>query len=74
MDVNTKSTGQLVDEICTISQRLWHAQDSIATLPDAEAGQLAKKMLAWNATRTALMAEITRRIDKISADGGKTYA
>lgn len=74
MDISKKPSGQIVDELLTISQRLWHAQDSIATLPDAEAGQLAKKMLAWNATRTALMAEITRRIDKTSADGGKTYA
>lgn len=73
MDVNTKSTGQLVDELVTVSQRLWHAQDSIKTLSNEEAGKLAKAMLALNSQRNQLMRAISLRIDGQDSGSDKTY-
>ncbi len=76
MGIEIKSTGTLIDELMTASQRCWHAQDklmdkSLSTetrLAAAETAQLA------NAQRSKLVKAIDERLDGASNVAGKTYA
>ncbi len=74
MSIGEKSTGELIDSLVTTSHRLWDAQNQIKALPDAEAGKLAKTMLALNSTRNELMREISKRIDGTDNGARKSYA
>lgn len=76
MDITKKSTGTLIDELMTVSQKCWHAQDRImdkslgteARLAAAEQAQTA------NAQRVKLIKAIDQRLDGASAVLPKTYA
>ena len=77
MDITQKSLGSLIDEICTCSQRCWHAQDLIMdeTLTSEERLDAAIRAQEQNAIRSSLVKAIDDMVGQgnISSGGKKTY-
>ena len=71
MGVETKTLGQLIDELTIVNIRIWHLIDKVidrtATLEEAQAVQ------SFNAQRS----ELVRAVDRCLGErdiGGKVYA
>jgi hypothetical protein len=75
MNISTKSTATLIDELITTSNKCWHAQDRIMdkSLSDSIRLTAAETAQTTNARRCELMAEIDRRLGERSVLP-KTYA
>ena len=64
MGIETKSPGMLIDELFTVNQKLWFAQENIMNSPEdsKEALQSAKKAQDLNAKRNKLIRAIDEQL------------
>ena len=62
MGIETKTVGVLIDELCTVSQKCFRAQDNIMASPDdTKTAKAAREAQMLNARRC----ELIRAIDKM---------
>lgn len=63
MTIETKTIGELIDQLITTSLGCWHAQDDVCRpgATDAEVSTAAKKAQRLNKRRCELVAAIDRR-------------
>jgi hypothetical protein len=75
MNIETKSTAALIDELITTSMKCWHAQDRIMDVELSQEQRLAAAEMAQktNARRCELMVAIDGRMGERSVLA-KTYA
>jgi len=75
LNVTEKSTGFLIDELITVSQKLWHLQDTMVEAPtDSERARAAEKVQILNVRRNALINAIDMRFgESANPSTIKTY-
>ena len=71
MDITSKTTGELIDQLITNNIRCWHAQDRIMdeSLPSEERLEAAIIAQKTNARRTALIRAIDERLGEGALSG-----
>lgn len=71
MDVTTKTTGELIDQLITNNIRCWHAQDDIMdeSLSDKERLDAAILAQKTNARRTSLIRALDERLSEGTLSG-----
>ena len=71
MEIETKTLGQLIDELIVVNLKIWHLIDRVmdgsGTLEDAQAVQ------GFNSQRSELVRTIDKRLGERDI-GGKVYA
>ena len=71
MGIETKTLGQMIDELCVVNLKIWHLIDRVmdgsGTLEDAQSVQ------AFNSQRAELVRVIDKRLGERDI-GGKVYA
>ena len=73
MEIERRTTGELVDSLITASMKMFALQDKIMCSPDLDAGKMAKELQALNSRRNDLMRAITKRVDGKDNGSDKTY-
>ncbi len=75
MDIEIKSTAELIDSLITTSMKCYHAQDKICdeNLSDEERLNAAVTAQKTNAKRTALLQAINKRLGESTFLETKTY-
>ena len=71
MGIETKTLGQMIDELCVVNLKIWHLIDRVmdgsGTLEDAQAVQ------TFNSQRAELVRALDKRLGERDI-GGKVYA
>ena len=71
MGIETKTLGQMIDELCVVNLKIWHLIDRVmdgsGTLEDAQSVQ------EFNSQRAELVRVIDKRLGERDI-GGKVYA
>jgi 1,2-phenylacetyl-CoA epoxidase catalytic subunit len=77
MDIGTKSTGFLIDQLITTSMRCWYAQEDIMNpeMTDSERLEAAIRAQQQNSIRSQLIKAIDERLGEsgITMGQDKTY-
>ena len=75
MNISTKTVGMLIDELCTVSQKCFRAQDNIMASPDdSKTAKAAREAQMLNARRCELIRAIDIALgDESSTITKKTY-
>jgi hypothetical protein len=75
MNIETKSTASLIDELITTSMKCWFAQEDVMKETDPEkVAKAAKLAQETNARRNALIRAIDGRLGDTNSQLPKTYA
>lgn len=75
MPVEIKTTATLIDELCTVSQKCWHAQEDVMNeaLPALQRHAAAVAAHAANKRRCELMRALDRRFNEAGGVLAKTF-
>lgn len=76
MDINIKSVGILIDELCTTSQKLWHMQEIVedTNASDKDIANAFRNIQHLNVRRNLLINAIDERLNpEVFSTTIKTY-